>query len=446
MENFTFSGSNDRPTPAAEKVLDGLIQAAGGAPLPGVLGVAQALATVWTDERSGPAWLRHGRNALLSAGIFRAYWKSKHPERGEERQDPIARAIAARGLGSESRLDELGQMLWKRLCASGHPHRDEKVGDAVFQHFDGNLSFFFYREEDVREVSGRSGYFQGMLLVRTAEKETAVTTAREVIWRGSQAGLDLVQNGTAWGGENLFSLVQLAPAGNYVDRPSDDGIGPLESLAQRCKRFRNAGISRRVLFHGPPGCGKSTLARTTAIRIADGRVLRMDPKAVSSASNNVMYRMIDLLEPTVVLLDDMDRASGANGLLSFLADEQGDTITVGTVNALGQLDPALLRPGRFDEVIEVGTPTPEWVAVIAAHYETVFGTRLPEGAAKAMEGLTPAEIREVIQVCAMIGVDLFEVEVERVRRQSELYSNDAVAQYLSRRDGNAALALKPGVS
>src|SRR3972149_1381650 len=111
MENFTFSGSNDRPTPAAEKVLDGLIQAAGGAPLPGVLGVAQALATVWTDERSGPAWLRPGRNAPLAAGSVRAYWKSKHPEQGEERQDPVARAIKARGLGHEQQLDGLGQML-----------------------------------------------------------------------------------------------------------------------------------------------------------------------------------------------------------------------------------------------------------------------------------------------------------------------------------------------
>ena len=61
---------------------------------------------------------------------------------------------------------------------------------------------------------------------------------------------------------------------------------------------------------------------------------------------------------------------------------------------------------------------------------------------KAMEGFSPADIREVLQCGATVGVDHLEAEVERVRMQREYYAGDACDNYLLSKGGGTSAAAR----
>jgi hypothetical protein len=74
----TFNSCNHVGEPEAKynDILEDLIKAAGGAPLPGKLGLVQALFNIWTQEQHGHPWLRRPKLFLNTLGVFYEYKKS----------------------------------------------------------------------------------------------------------------------------------------------------------------------------------------------------------------------------------------------------------------------------------------------------------------------------------------------------------------------------------
>lgn len=106
-------------------------------------------------------------------------------------------------------------------------------------------------------------------------------------------------------------------------------------------------------------------------------------------------------------------------------------IVIGTANVIENLDPALLRPGRFDEIYHVPEPDDEYLALVVKHYIRKFGVQMDVSeAVKAMSGFSPADVREVLLSVGTVGTDVFETEVERVRMQRSLYAGDACSKFL----------------
>ena len=123
------------------------------------------------------------------------------------------------------------------------------------------------------------------------------------------------------------------------------------------------------------------------------------------------------------------------GVLSRLDKTAGKPIVVvGTVNAIGQLDPALLRPGRFDEVNKIPEPDADYRRLVVKHYAEKFAASVDiDAVTEQTDGFSPADVRELLLSVGTVGPQVLDVELERVRRQRDLFAADACDTYLAGR-------------
>lgn len=128
-----------------------------------------------------------------------------------------------------------------------------------------------------------------------------------------------------------------------------------ELIAKNYSRAFSVGLSRSLMLEGPPGTGKSTMAQML-IKKLELRALRIcvediDPKFVPSIMESVK-----IFKPDAIIIDDFDRCTfDSQACLLELSEwfKQTAKLTIVTVNDKNALDQALLRPGRFDEIVTI---------------------------------------------------------------------------------------------
>jgi ribosome biogenesis ATPase len=143
----------------------------------------------------------------------------------------------------------------------------------------------------------------------------------------------------------------------------------------------NIAPPRGVLFHGPPGCGKTQLARAVAGEIGVPFIQISAPSVVSGMSGESEKKLREVFEdarqyaPCILFIDEIDAITPKREtaqremerrivaqLLTCLDDlclEKTDgkpVIVIGATNRPDSLDPALRRAGRFDREICLGIP------------------------------------------------------------------------------------------
>lgn len=147
-------------------------------------------------------------------------------------------------------------------------------------------------------------------------------------------------------------------------------------------QFQSLGINRAqgILLSGPPGCGKTMLAKAVAnesginfISVKGPELLNMYVGESERAVRQVFQRARNSA-PCVIFFDELDalcpkRSDGGEGgssvrvvnqLLTEMdgLEERKQVFIMGATNRPDIIDPAILRPGRLDKVLFVGLPTP----------------------------------------------------------------------------------------
>lgn len=139
---------------------------------------------------------------------------------------------------------------------------------------------------------------------------------------------------------------------------SDDAFRPMPSrraseYADYLKKCIDAGVPRSVMLYGPPGTGKSTMARTIVENLGL-KSFRIRVEDIGHLENNTIFEAINIFEPDAIILDDFDRCGSQDSLLETLEFFQRHVkLVIATVNNRRRLDEAILRPGRFDELLQI---------------------------------------------------------------------------------------------
>lgn len=201
--------------------------------------------------------------------------------------------------------------------------------------------------------------------------------------------------------------------------------------------YRRAGIrpARGLLLYGPPGTGKTLLAYAAANHCGANLVAVRGPEIYSKwfgeSEERIRFVFAKAREvaPSIILFDEIDAIASARGRESqYVAGEsivnqllaemdamegQENVFIIAATNQANLLDPALLRPGRFDLQIEVPLPDEQArEAIFAVHLQSVPTSRevRPIALARRTEGFSGADIAEACRRAALYA--LREVEFE----------------------------------
>ncbi|MFE9428435.1 ATP-dependent zinc metalloprotease FtsH [Kitasatospora sp. NPDC006697] len=187
-----------------------------------------------------------------------------------------------------------------------------------------------------------------------------------------------------------------------------------------------------VLLAGPPGTGKTLLARAVAgeagVPFFSASASEFIEMIVGVGASRVreLFSEARKVAPSIIFIDEIDtigrRRGGGNAmgghdereqtLNQILTEMDGFTgsegvVVIAATNRADVLDPALLRPGRFDRVVSVSPPDRDGrAAILAIHARDVplaEGTSLTE-VAKTTPGMTGAELANLVNEAALLAV------------------------------------------
>lgn len=197
-----------------------------------------------------------------------------------------------------------------------------------------------------------------------------------------------------------------APGDDLIQAPPDMGFSDIAGMEELKDTLRDrvidpftgtdayealdVGSENGLLLHGPPGTGKTYVAKCLAgelgINYLPGGIGSIESKYIGEGVENIgeMFDQAHRNQPCLVFLDEFDALAGkrsdstqqsdeqkqVNQLLQELSEVEADDdiLVVAATNNPDQIDSAMLRTGRFDSKIEVPKPDGEARVAIFKHH------------------------------------------------------------------------------
>merc|ERR1712054_678178 len=242
-----------------------------------------------------------------------------------------------------------------------------------------------------------------------------------------------------------------------------DDIGGLENVKRELQelvqypvehpeKFEKFGMSpsRGVLFYGPPGCGKTLMAKAVANECQANFISVKGPELLtmwfgeSEANVRDVFEKARAAAPCVLFFDELDsiasaRASGGGGdgggaadrvINQILTEIDGvgakkNVFVIGATNRPDIIDPALMRPGRLDQLIYI--PMPDVESRLGVLKSCLRNSPVNKDVdiayvAAQTEKFTGADLTEICQRAAKLGIrEAIQRSVERdkIREEAE---------------------------
>jgi len=234
--------------------------------------------------------------------------------------------------------------------------------------------------------------------------------------------------------------------------------------------------SRGVLFYGPPGCGKTLMAKAIANECGANFISVKGPELLnmwfggSEANVRDLFDKARAASPCILFFDEMDsiarsRGGGGGGGSSETSDRvinqllseidgigSGKTLfVIGATNRPDILDPGIMRPGRLDQLIYI--PLPDRASRVAIFQANLRKSPVAddvtfEQLAEVTEGFSGADITEICQRAAKNAIrESIAAKIERNKRidAGELTQEEADAlpdtvPYITRQHFEASMS------
>jgi len=221
------------------------------------------------------------------------------------------------------------------------------------------------------------------------------------------------------------------PTSLYVSHIDED------ALMARISNLQKLGFNRSLLFFGPPGIGKTTLAARFAEKIGGRLLVASCATLDSTRGRNILEDLIDIIDPTVLLLDDLDKMWRPSEMLENMERinrKVGERrrLLIGTVNSLAEVPEPLRRPGRFDEIVEFEPLTKNQrksiLMTYAKEFHVQYTDREFDRIAVKTEGMTGAYLKEIAKRASVVPFESMLEQIQQMKRICNMISEEEAAK------------------
>jgi transitional endoplasmic reticulum ATPase len=215
--------------------------------------------------------------------------------------------------------------------------------------------------------------------------------------------------------------------------------------------------SKGVLFYGPPGCGKTLLAKAIANECQANFISIKGPELLtmwfgeSEANVRDVFDKARAASPCVMFFDELDSIAKARGgggggdgggagdrvLNQILTEMDGmnakkNVFVIGATNRPDQIDGALLRPGRLDQLIYI--PLPDEASRLSILKATLRKSPVSDKVdldflAKNTHGFSGADLTEICQRCCKLAIRESienEIKSEKLMKSKQAQGEDVM--------------------